>query len=171
MGSVVTTVVVWWLFFLPIVLMSIPCGARVPHERYFFQTLGDIDYAEYWRCSDGRGIVAIALLEKLLEILDQHVFAVRHGRHDLSFVWRLAQVPLVSFFDRHFVTLATDELAEMLHLLNYPNHALARCDLLFQWRWLFQGVFGVCDIDVNSYFEPVSGSIPRPLWWVSGGLS
>lgn len=120
-------------------LLSIPCGARVPHERYFFKTLGDIDNAEYWGYPDGRGVIAVALLEKLLEIIEQHVFSVRHDRNDLSFVWRLAQVPLASYFDRHFATLATDELAEMLHFLNYPNVALVRCDLLFQWRWLYPG--------------------------------
>ena len=129
----------WYLYFTPIVLLSSPSGMRVPKARLFVKTLEDIEYEEYWKCYDQRGLIASSLLTTLLEIYEQHVFALRHDRDDISFVWRLAQAPLLPFYDRHFGTLDAYELSTMLHHLNYPNVNLVRCDLLFQWRSLMPG--------------------------------
>ena len=130
------------MYFLPAVLASSPLGARLPGLRYFFESLDDLEWKEYWANSDNRGVVAVEVLECVVAILDQHIFAVLHKRSDLSYIWRLAQVPISSYFDCHFGSLDTQNLSEILHYLNYPKLRLVHCTDLFQWRSLFPGVCG-----------------------------
>lgn len=127
------------MYFMPAVIVNSPLGARVPTLRPFFESLDDFEFIEYWCNSDNRGVVAIEVLEGILAIIDQHIFSVMHERGDLSTIWRLAQVPISSYFDCHFGSLDYHSLSEILHYLHYPKLRFVHCTDLFQWRSLFAG--------------------------------